>query len=370
MTRYPILVLVLIFLGCGAEPNGGGVVENGPVPQWMADGSPAVRLVREQTYGREDGSIEEMLDTPRRAVVDAQGTLYLHDGERLVAFDSAGEVLWQVAAQGEGPGELHRVRGLTLGQDGHLLVTNQSGTRLDRFTAEGSYTDSRPVSSLGLTRGTVQGVFANGHYLMSATLPGAYGARLLLVADEDPLRLVDSLSVRQKGSREEIEAISVGSAMGVVADRIALALIHEYGYIIMDQQLDTLSISKRPDVPKPAPYGFLHNGNPSMIMLGSSFDPLPLAEGRWLGGASWAMDVENIEELAPRLFSPDGPTIEYTRSLDLYDRDGTLLYAWTEEAMEAAGLRSVLASDGEALIWARTTDDVPTVARFRLEIDG
>ena len=367
MTR---LLPLLLLLGCSSAPETSKVVSNGLLGTWQEAGGPTVSLEVEQTYGREDGTVEEMLEGPRRAAVDAVGNLYLHDGERLVAFSPEAEVLWTITAEGEGPGELRRVRGLFLGDDDLLWVTNQAGTRLDRFDLEGALVDTRPLSDLDMTWGAAHGLLPDGTVVLSSNRPGDYGNRIHLAEDDTPLRTLDTLWVDQSSDEETPGAISVGSSMGVVREHVLLGLIQDYGYLALDASLDTAFVTARPDIPKRPPYGFLRNGNPAVIMLGSHFDPLALADGRWLGGGSWAVDVENIADWAADLFSPDAPSIEYDRSLDLYDARGTLLYTWSDSDLDAAGIQTVLASDGVDRIFVRTSDPVPTVARLRLVISG
>lgn len=368
MRRLPAILCLLA--ACSQPPGDRDVVvNNGPEGIWQQTGESTVSFRLEQTYGREDGAEEEMLEGPRRGTVDTAGNLYLHDGERIVAFGPTGSVLWEIDATGEGPGELNRVRALFLGRDDLLWVTNQSSTRIDRFDLSGNFVDTRSVEPLPVSRATAIGSFEDGSVLLASGVSGRFGNRLFRVESGPGMTIVDSMTVDQTGDLPSHGAISVGATVGLVHDRIAVSLIDGYGYLLLSPTLDTLLVTTRPDIPKRAPYGFLRNGNPAVIMLGSAFAPVLLRDGRWLGGASWAVDVDDIDSFAEQLFGPDAPTIEYQRSLDLYDESGALLYDWDEAELAAVGIREVLASDGIDSIYARTTDDIPTVGRYRLVIE-
>jgi len=104
--------------------------------QWENDPSHNVQLTLVHTFGG-----EENLDPPFYSVKWMQvsgDTLFIADRARecLVCMNSAGEVLWEYGARGEGPGYFNRIGPIAV-SDSWLAICNIDGDRVELITRSG-----------------------------------------------------------------------------------------------------------------------------------------------------------------------------------------------------------------------------------------
>ncbi len=359
--------LVLLLTACAEAPKHPLIVENPFAGKWQEAVPAPARLVLEQVYGGDGEGEGEVLEGPSFASADPLGDLYLVDDERLIAFRPDGTTRWSVASRGEGPGELRLVGGLAVTEDA-IWITNQLGTRIDRFDLDGRVGNSRSLAGLGIRWAALGGVLENGNLVIATRLRGRIGNRVRVISAAGAPTIIDSLTVDRTGAIEVLENLSLGGEVSVVGDAIAVSLVDKFGYAFFSPVLDTLRVVLRRDVPYKPPYPFVLNGNSGVLSSGRLDPARSLADGRWLAGGAWSKDPRSPERRAEAIIAGDPSPLELEESVDLYDRDGTLLYSWGAEALEGVGIAGVLATDGESRIYARTKDLVPTVGRYRLEL--
>lgn len=368
--NWRLFIATLFLAGCGAPESDETAIHNPERGLWQ-DRQGAVELVLVQTFGREDGPVEEILSGPVHGAVDDDGNLYLLDrssgAERLVAFAPDGTVRWTVDAQGEAPGELNRAMSLGLHRD-RLWIGNRSGARLDAFDLAGVYQRSLTLEPIGVSFGAfISGFPSDGTMAIGLLKRDGYGARTALLSLEgDQVELLDSTSFDHTGDAEVYPGFLVGASQGVVHDRLVVAHSYRYEYTILDDSLQTARVITREGIAGWPPAQFNHTrGSTAMGTLGWNFQPLPLANGRWLGGAVRA-DVGSREDwIALREADAE---VAYKRVVDLFSPDGRLLWTWDHAALEEAGMDRVLTTDGRDGLYAVTTDPSPSVGLFRLHL--
>lgn len=112
---------------------------------WANDYSKKIEVIRADTYGGEYDLTPPFFNASFIAVYG--DTIYVADGskETLVAMDSNGEKLWSTGQLGEGPGDFLMIGSIARHSD-VIAVCNNSNSRLDFFSIDGTYLSSIPVS--------------------------------------------------------------------------------------------------------------------------------------------------------------------------------------------------------------------------------
>ena len=97
--------------------------------------------------------------------------------------------------------------------------------------------------------------------------------------------------------------------------------------------------------------------------------PFNVSGGYYLVAASWPNDFPGIEEVESGGSLESLRDLSYTSTLDLYDDDWQLLYAWTVSREAGHGdIGRLLHTDGNGNVYATLADGSGGVGRFRLEV--
>jgi len=93
------------------------------------------------SIGREEGEDWELLAGVRQVAFDASENLYVLDSgnQRVLVFDANGRFLRQIGRKGEGPGELMSPLGMTVTQNGEVIVSDLGRQAYSIFKTDGSF---------------------------------------------------------------------------------------------------------------------------------------------------------------------------------------------------------------------------------------
>jgi 6-bladed beta-propeller protein len=93
------------------------------------------------SVGAEDGESWELLSGVRAVAFDARDNLYILDGNnyRILVFDANGRYLRQISKQGGGPGELMAPIGMTVTNDGLIVVGDAGRRAYSLFKPDGTF---------------------------------------------------------------------------------------------------------------------------------------------------------------------------------------------------------------------------------------
>lgn len=103
-----------------------------------------VLFEEELSIGGEDESGNIILYQPFRYAVDEKGNIYISDRQDVVIkkFNSEGQYVQSIGAEGEGPGEFQATADLSILPDGRLVVLDWRARRTSIFSADGVYDSS------------------------------------------------------------------------------------------------------------------------------------------------------------------------------------------------------------------------------------
>ena len=117
-------------------------VVNGDIPVWRGPGV----LIEEASIGSDVGDEAYLLGGVTSIAASAD-RIYLVDHQTVSvrAYDMAGTHLFDIGAEGQGPGEFRRPFDVGYTDDGRVLVRDQAQRRLNAFTADGDHIDDWPT---------------------------------------------------------------------------------------------------------------------------------------------------------------------------------------------------------------------------------
>jgi|GEM_PF-2436578 len=222
-----VLLLLMALIGCSrSEENVISEVREGVEYISNLSGLDTtrfpLRFELEQIIGVEEGSVEESIAGIRSMAVDNMGNVYVLDdrNSRLMAFDSAGNHLWNASRQGEGPGELSAPRKMALLGD-QLHVSNQRGTRIDAWNTSGEYLGTIPIPQQVGSSATFEGYISDTMVFSTGT-PKAVSTTLWFF-DAHSRALLDSLTFRQEMDQIIPGQISQTMYVDVTQDNVVIA---------------------------------------------------------------------------------------------------------------------------------------------------
>ncbi len=333
--------------------------------------SGSIRLELEETFGARNDEEEGILAYINAVQVDADGRVYVLDADprstsQLMSFSPDGRLRWVLDKEGGGPGDLRHVLGFAWDGDSTLYLANQFGTRIDRFTLDGVYIDSKKTAELGHERLFIAGFLASGALVAWKTVSGEFGAKIAVIDPDGDWAVTDTFSVIQTGDHDVPQVIVSPPVITTMGDAIVMGSVTEYQYTWYARSGDRLRRITRDDVELPPPLIWSSGLGVSIREFSRMYPLVEIAENRVVGGGTWPTNLENPE--AFRLLTGEPPDLEMANKLDVFDAGSSaLLYSLDAERY---GIVRLLASDRRGNIYAELAGQAPLLGRFRLEISS
>lgn len=364
--HFRLLLITLLCAGCGSggATDEGLIVEN-PYRGTLQGGSSPISFEIDQVFGAEDGPEEALLSQAGYPAVDSAGNAYLLDRNRLVSFDRNGNVRWVHDETGVAPGELHQAFGMAFDGDSALYVTNQTNTRIDVFTTDGVFRESKPVNELGVTR--LQGShFLSDNRLLALSFEGGkIGARLLAI-DVTDWSISSDVFVDQT---REVEVPEFSTAVPLVetdGGDLVVENLHRYEFVKMTPTLDTLRIIRR-DVDDYTPVVIAESRGMSQAFAASRLRCfVRLESGHFLVCATWPASTRDPVEFAKAMMNGQLTASDVIISLDIYAEDWELLYSIEGDELESLELGMPEVSTPDGYLYATQMTPYPRLVRYRI----
>lgn len=359
------------------EEREGVVWINNPAADPERDDSapPPFSLELEQTFGAEEGPVEELLAFVTGFAVDDDGNVYVVDrgNDRLVAFAPDGGLLWTGGRAGQGPGEFDRSNGVAWDGEGLLYVDNHSGGQIDTWSTTGEYVDSQGLSSFGISQGWMVGLpDPNTVVLRSSPRSEGDGAIVHVFDVSDGWRrTAEFFALGGRLSESEERAFWATVTVRVADDSVWVGNhlryeLREYG---LDGTLRRVIAREHPPL---IPY-FVYRG--TGFALGAFDSPLwssgeyGLIPRRWLVGVT---DVEELQRQWDRFLASDDREDDprsFESAIDLIDAEGRVLGSLPlEGSYDSIGRPELLGPDGR--LYTRVFEPYPHVRRYRIDLAG
>jgi hypothetical protein len=129
--------------GSVEEKDGVRIVHNPETPFY---GNLELDLEKDLSIGNEEDEQSFFYRTYRLGV-DSGGNIYVMDAgnNRIQEFNPVGEYVQTIGKKGQGPGEFDSMYGFYIDQEEQIYVS--SGTKIQKFTADGSFEKGTPLSN-------------------------------------------------------------------------------------------------------------------------------------------------------------------------------------------------------------------------------
>jgi len=354
--------------GTTEERDGVVYVSNPAEGLWDGEGGRTVRFELEQTFGADTEPPEAILNAIWRQAfdVDNEGNVYIFDGgdHRLVSFAPDGSLRWSAGGPGQGPGELGGAEGMAWNGADTIYVTNGRGARVDSWSTDGEFLESRSISHLGYPNGSLVGVLDEHTVVLQTGSAARAGVR------------VGVIDLRGEGTKIADFDVDIGSGptesgaimeVEVVNGSIAIGDWDSYEIRFYGREGDLERVISREFEHMVAPASREERATGAYARSWLK-PPLPLAEGRMLATASWT-DPEALDRLRGLPQPPEFEDLVATRrrSFDLFDADGRYLTSVFGQDVEIGNADEV---DAEGRLYTVVTDPYPHIRRYRVVVEN
>lgn len=185
-------------------------------PAVAAGPAPTVALTPLQIIGGQRGSAPGQFNEPKGVAVGPDGSLYVTDSRnhRVQKFDASGRLLLAWGGEGSGPGQFNEPWGIAVDRQGYVYVADTWNHRIQKFDASGRFL-------------AAWGRF--GHVTSPQDQPGAFfGPRAIAIAPDGTLYVTDAGNHRLQRFDAEGNVLGVyggrGTAPGAFSEPVGLAI--------------------------------------------------------------------------------------------------------------------------------------------------
>ena len=308
---------------------------------------------------------------PTALTQDESGRVYIYDDgrHRIISFDRDGKLLWSSGDEGQAPGQLNGPTDISYDGEAYLYLSNQFGTRLDRYTIDGDFDTSWPIQDLDIGRARIAGFLEDGRLVLFSALDGSYGANVFIVSVGERLIVESSFEINlSSGSDGEIQMSGMPS-IRTAGNEIAVSHGSLYRFTTYDSGGNILTVIERPSVRVLQPIVRETSTGPRTISFTTMIPPFQIDGGYWLVGGMWPNNLSDplkyFEDVSKGIRFP----LEYDRRLDLYDGSGRWLYGLDTDAIDHHAINRIFDVSSAGEIYA-LTDNGASISRIKLVIRG
>ena len=373
--KLPVLfaglaILSLMLFGCSTSAEQSLIIENDYAGSLQDSDSFHLKIEELVSFGREDGTDDEMISDVSHLTEDDDGNVYLLDRDRIKSFDDSGNLRWAVGETGRGPGELTRPSSIYFDGVDRLIVGNQGFTRLDEFALDGTFLKSTVYGDIGHSRLSLSG-FVNDSILVTQDqkMLGGYIVSGVFLNARRGWEAVGEYAIDQtEGEHSPLFVPMVPGSVRATREGIGMPHTLRYEWTVRTMESDTLSVMRRKvDL-------YRKSGSATDGTGGTGFNfsmispPVEFAGGYRMILGSWPREPFDPDEYVARYYGGPIPYVEKTRSLDIYDADWHLLYSYENEAIDELAIGSPLGRSRDGNVYAFQTSPYPRVVKLSIRV--
>jgi len=366
--------IIILLIGCNSNGieteyvDGVLVVHNPEQGLWQDDPKQPISFELEQTIGAENEPPEELFSGISDVFSDKEGNIYIFDyqQERLTAFDSTGNVLWNREKQGQAPGEFNGVYGIVYDGDESIFVCNNSGFRIDQFDLNGNYITNYNLSSLDLGMLIMEAFVTPDLFVFEKVIQGSASTHIILVEIGDTLTVSGELRVPDEVGIEVPPYAGISRDINAMDNEIVLGGIAEYTLQYYNSGGEILKRVTR-DIVNLVDSELAKNNFRS---LGRLFAPIDLNDEYALCFSYWPVGksvTDDGDGSSTNPFAPD-PNIEFRSMIDLINNDGEILYSYYYD-QRSPDIGRIVYADSFGKLYTVVSEPYPQVRRYAVHIN-
>lgn len=310
-----------------------------------------------------------MLGSAPWVTVDDQGNIYVIDGRGsdLVSFAPDGMLRWRVSGPGQGPRDIQRPQAIAWDGRDRVLILNQSGSRLDSWSPDGTYVTSFRLEHLGLSGARAMTVRDPSELTLADQVGSAIELDHLV---DGPDWALKSNSKPRLAWRESVSFLQNAFA-GIAFSGGALMTgnVASHDFAVVDPNNGRVRRVMRPNTEfRPSiSQGENGAGGGSYMNRGIVSPPISLAGAYWLSAVMWVTNLDTERAISEARADED-----FERKLhwewELYDRDGRWLTSrvWDTPEFPEFGTPKLMGPDGK--FYTTRSEPFPHVRRYRMTL--
>lgn len=341
---------------------------------WQSASEPPVRFELQQTYGADSGIVFSNHYSINNLATDGEGNLYVADGQTgiLYSFAPDGSLRWQTGEKGRGPGDFENPLGLAVA-GGFIYVSNINGSRIDVFNSDGNFVKSKLLEDLDLDFGRFSGILNDNLLIISTVLWGEAGNRVSALNLKNDFAIAGQLEARPVEKISLDKGLALSLDVGVADTLIAVADMADYfiSFYNLDGEIEYTVARDFNKLMRPGT--FVSDG---MISI-SSFSRLSVpyflsGTDYFLVALHWAVNIADPDAHLRRSLNTSGAAgrndeARYRNSVDVYHKDGTLLYSLESDG-ETPETGNLVHTDMFGNIYTVNTSPAPHIRRYKVVV--
>jgi len=318
------------------------------------------RYELQYTIGDENSDV--FFQTISSAVVGPEGQVIVADGRSnfIVSYSADGRHQWTIDQAGEGPGELNRPGALSFRNE-LLMFSNQRGSRVDSYSTDGEFVQSRSFSEFGIERAGICGWLDEDRVVVTHPMNTSYGNHLYIVEWEAGT-IQREQEFRLPGVGDPPQGFNIGTGCEVVDGAILISHAFTDGFWRLNEDFEVEGRVEESDANfYPPVLTRFDNGNLSALFP-VDVDFGIIEEHAALTNVRWPCEHRTVESYEDAVKA--GEDIAICRTVRLFNSDGKLGQILFTGPQEDAPFTYVQAStDG----WLAVQPDVnyPMLAMYR-----
>lgn len=284
---------------------------------------------------------------------------------KLMAFSSEGEMIWETGQAGKGPGDLYQPLDLFY-HDDMLIVSNQAGARADYYSTDGDYSHTRMYDG-GAWYTTFVGVSTSDDLVTSSPDMQGWGHNITVYSTEsDSLIKKAAFKVDQSDGLEIPFRMNGSISVNLIGNHLYSGSLTGYSYRVFNlkgEAVDTVALD-RDVIVRP---GMASSGDSrTMEMFGGVHAPVKINDELIMTAAKWPVNIDDPDAWAmDDLKDRTVPEPDFRYSLDFFSPDGQFLNSVQENSLtQKTGIPAF--TDREGHIYTTSLQPVPTVYRYEV----
>jgi hypothetical protein len=370
-TAY-FLIAICLLCSCSNTPknstineDGVSVISNPQYGEHQQNEAPPLSLQLVTTFSSGETS-GVLLSDIESGFTTEEGALFIFDNDlnKLIRFNSTGEVSWAKGTEGEGPGDFEGVNSIAWDGNQTIYIANNYGSRIDRYDLDGNYIESLNLENqIGKKYFSIEG-FLDDQLVLSTANWGEFSRTFYLMNIENSIELIRSFTFDLSGEMEIPPSMNEFSKVKIIDNQLVVPDLLQFRYFIYNSDSTLVKQIDRETDWIVAP-GFFRTDDDEYIGTFSRVRPLFDVGKYYIGSAYWPENVKESSRILQNFFSGNEIEVLYKNTLDIYSQEHTLLYSFISEGETNSTYGTPFLSD-QSFVYTIHEETNPEIRKYKI----